>query len=86
MIKMPYLLDDETLTKTLDLPENVEPCNATTAHRYWRVDYDGFLKRVILRITKMHYLLDDETLIEKLDLPENVEPCRTAASPKKNIN
>ena len=47
-----------------------------TADEYWRVDYDGFPNKVVLRMSNVPFLIDDETLIEKLELPVNIEPIK----------
>ena len=40
------------------------------ADEFWRTDYNGFPKCVILRMSNVPYLLDDNTLIEKLELTQ----------------
>ena len=47
-----------------------------TADEYWRVDYDGFPKKIMLWMSNVPFLSDDETLIEKLELPVNIEPIK----------
>ena len=56
-----------------------------TADEFWRTDYNGFPKRVMLRMSNVPYLLDDDTLIEKLQLPPDVEPTGTITREKEKL-
>ena len=47
-----------------------------TADEFWRTDYNGFPKRVMLKMSHVPYLLDDDTLIENLELGSDVEPIK----------
>ena len=52
---------------------------------YWHADYEGFPKKVMLRMSRVPFLLDDETLIEKLELPLNVEPIKPLHRQKNKL-
>ena len=47
-----------------------------TADDFWRTDYNGFPKRVMLKMSNVPYVLDDHTLIEKLESPPDIEPIK----------
>ena len=64
-----------------------EPYNRmfSTADEFWRTDYNGLPKRVMLRMSNVPYLLDDDTLIEKLDLPPDVEAIKPITREKEKL-